>query len=299
MDEIYIVLIIWGILFVSAFIILPAVVVVKKKRLQAVKNYSRKYKALCELNKEILFSKQNEYSHNHYCKSKRDFEKTDLDDVAFQFIEKYLSGFKQALKDVENNQRLFKIYCLKYEQILEGDEKTQTLSNRGMKKFDRIEKRLLINGKMSPKINIFLVCKKSYASPRGRNYYSDRKIFDYEKIKHLFECAEKAIDIKDSEQYRRRQVRKEVTDSLRFDVFKRDSFRCRICGAGADCGVKLHVDHIKPVSKGGTSDSDNLQTLCQTCNAGKRDKFDDNVIEIESVERQPLNLADFFNLNND
>lgn len=33
--------------------------------------------------------------------------------------------------------------------------------------------------------------------------------------------------------------------------------------------TKLHVDHIKPWSKGGTTEYGNLQTLCEKCNLGK------------------------------
>lgn len=69
------------------------------------------------------------------------------------------------------------------------------------------------------------------------------------------------------------QQRRVVTDSLRYDVLKRDGFRCCVCGATASDGVKLEVDHIIPVSKGGKSTMDNLQTLCERCNRGKRDKI--------------------------
>jgi 5-methylcytosine-specific restriction endonuclease McrA len=59
----------------------------------------------------------------------------------------------------------------------------------------------------------------------------------------------------------------------RFRVFKRDGYRCRICGASADDGAVLHIDHIIPVSLRGTNDESNLQTLCRDCNFGKRDRL--------------------------
>lgn len=55
-------------------------------------------------------------------------------------------------------------------------------------------------------------------------------------------------------------------------VFLRDGFRCQICGKTPADGVKLHADHIYPISKGGTSDEENLITLCGDCNCGKSDK---------------------------
>ena len=64
-----------------------------------------------------------------------------------------------------------------------------------------------------------------------------------------------------------------LTPKLRYDILRRDGFRCTICGRGQEDGVKLHIDHIKPVSKGGRTTPDNLRTLCQDCNLGKSDSY--------------------------
>jgi hypothetical protein len=58
---------------------------------------------------------------------------------------------------------------------------------------------------------------------------------------------------------------------LRFKVLQRDQFQCVGCGASPSktAGVELHVDHIKPWSKGGETELNNLQTLCKICNLGK------------------------------
>ena len=63
-------------------------------------------------------------------------------------------------------------------------------------------------------------------------------------------------------------ARKAMTKKTRFDVFKRDSFTCQYCG-GTPPAVILEVDHIDPVSNGGTDDGDNLVTACFDCNRGK------------------------------
>ena len=55
-----------------------------------------------------------------------------------------------------------------------------------------------------------------------------------------------------------------------YEVFSRDSFRCKACGRGADDGVKLTVDHVVPVDWCGTSDISNLVALCEECNRGKK-----------------------------
>lgn len=85
--------------------------------------------------------------------------------------------------------------------------------------------------------------------------------------------------------------RKEITKKMRFEVLKRDRFRCQYCGREAP-DVVLNVDHIKPLSKGGTNEITNLITSCFDCNSGKSDieLSDDSAIKIK--RRQIEELAD-------
>ncbi|HHL0960373.1 TPA: HNH endonuclease [Serratia marcescens] len=64
---------------------------------------------------------------------------------------------------------------------------------------------------------------------------------------------------------KRKPKRRRVTDSVRLRIFKRDGFRCKHCNTSDD----LTIDHIHPVSKGGNSEDENLQTLCMPCNRAK------------------------------
>lgn len=66
---------------------------------------------------------------------------------------------------------------------------------------------------------------------------------------------------------------RDINLRLRFKVMARDNFKCCICGASpaTNPNVILHIDHIKPWSKGGETTIDNLQTLCSKCNLGKSD----------------------------
>ena len=67
-----------------------------------------------------------------------------------------------------------------------------------------------------------------------------------------------------------RVERKSISMRTRFLVFQGDRFQCRICGAS---GVPLEVDHVVPVSRGGSDAMGNLQTLCGPCNRGKSDSL--------------------------
>lgn len=52
---------------------------------------------------------------------------------------------------------------------------------------------------------------------------------------------------------------------LRLFIFNRDGNKCGICGSQK----KLTIDHIVSVYRGGADNWDNLQTLCNQCNARK------------------------------
>ena len=63
--------------------------------------------------------------------------------------------------------------------------------------------------------------------------------------------------------------RKKISSSLRFEVLRRNKFCCSYCGKAAADGHRLVIDHIHPLSKGGTNDIDNLTSSCDDCNIGK------------------------------
>lgn len=65
---------------------------------------------------------------------------------------------------------------------------------------------------------------------------------------------------------------KNISTHLRFDILKRDNYRCQICGASSVHGTTLEIDHIVARSKGGTNFEWNLWTLCKDCNSGKSNK---------------------------
>ncbi len=65
--------------------------------------------------------------------------------------------------------------------------------------------------------------------------------------------------------------RRKMSNALRYEILKRDGFKCKLCGATKE-DDKLNIDHIKPISKGGKTIKENLRTLCQRCNFGKGSK---------------------------
>lgn len=63
--------------------------------------------------------------------------------------------------------------------------------------------------------------------------------------------------------------RTSLSPVLRLMVLERDGWICTYCGTGQG---PFHVDHIHPVSRGGTDDPENLCCSCAPCNLSKSDK---------------------------
>jgi hypothetical protein len=62
-------------------------------------------------------------------------------------------------------------------------------------------------------------------------------------------------------------------DPVAFRIFERDEFRCLYCRkSSVEDRVKLHLDHVVPMSRGGSDAVSNIATSCRTCNLHKHAK---------------------------
>lgn len=72
-------------------------------------------------------------------------------------------------------------------------------------------------------------------------------------------------------------IARTISPQLRNEILERNGFTCQLCGAGPgdidpfnpNRKVRLHIDHVIPISQGGTDDKDNLRVLCSACNQGR------------------------------
>jgi hypothetical protein len=83
----------------------------------------------------------------------------------------------------------------------------------------------------------------------------------------------------DPELAHQRQL-EDFTPEVREAIFRRDGYRCVICGLGRADGVEIHADHIVPKDRGGRATLENGQTLCSRHNFLKK-----NYSQTESGKR--------------
>lgn len=82
-----------------------------------------------------------------------------------------------------------------------------------------------------------------------------------------------------------------VTLKLRFEVFKKDNFTCQYCGRKTP-EVILELEHVIPLSKGGTDELDNLTTSCFECNRGKGVSLLDSILKDRDIHDETILLAE-------
>lgn len=85
----------------------------------------------------------------------------------------------------------------------------------------------------------------------------------------------KALESKLTASALAKEQRMLMTKKLREFIKKRDHYTCCQCGnsISVEPNLLLEIDHIIPVSKGGLTEEDNLQTLCWKCNRSKSNKI--------------------------
>lgn len=118
--------------------------------------------------------------------------------------------------------------------------------------------------KLSPRTKPCEICNKVCLSkPKQSPYCSD-------------ECREIGLEMK------RRNRLSTSENHPHFIVFNRDNFTCIYCGKNSmEDNIKLELDHVIPISKGGKDTVNNLVTACTQCNRAKCGKMLDDKIFIK------------------
>ena len=85
---------------------------------------------------------------------------------------------------------------------------------------------------------------------------------------HVKRITEGRIELIDPNE-KQPAIRQMIARDLRSAVWRKTNGRCWYCGVQTDPFDNFHVDHVQPVSDGGTNDLSNLVPSCQRCNNEK------------------------------
>ena len=246
---------------------------IHRKRIQFVSETSELLLHLKKINGRFVFqSFTSGFQYRKILKSKSQFDRIRFPDILEEWVFYHEFDVKNALDMANKNRELFEQYIQEYESAIREDALVHHAYHDKYSYFRRYEEHLASKEMSNHPRSISVLIHKQYTSPQRRNHYHDEQLYTQAMIVNAL-LKNQLIREKQDEKQRERAL---MTDRLRYEILRRDGFKCRICGATADDGVKLHVDHIKPVSKGGKTERNNLRTLCERCNLGKGAEYDPN-----------------------
>lgn len=106
-----------------------------------------------------------------------------------------------------------------------------------------------------------------YVSAGGNSSIETNITLDLDNLSNFIEYLSEQIKFKKSIEGQRALM----TPKLRAYIKERDNYTCQHCGISIkdEPHLLLEIDHIVPISKGGMTSENNLQTLCWKCNRSK------------------------------
>lgn len=252
---------------------------VREEQEKIVAQRSERIKRIVSLNNKYFFYQiQSNRTKQFSCRSLEALKELDLRDAFIEEIPDLFPEIKKLIGEAEYNERKYQEYLIEYNSIIQSsfpDDKTNYFE---IGYFKQIETEMAEQLKKNPVVCPCITAQAEYLSVKQHKTYTKTAIFDLKEIKNCCSIAESIFQIQkdvNNTDFAQNE-RNLMTNSLRYDILKRDGFKCVLCGASAKDGVKLHVDHIFPVSKGGKTEPENLRTLCERCNRGKGAKYDYN-----------------------
>lgn len=110
-----------------------------------------------------------------------------------------------------------------------------------------------------------------YISAGGNSSSSVEIALDLDNLERLSSYISDLINKQSTAKYQRQLMTRQLREAIK----ERDSHTCCFCGNSTmiEPNLLLEIDHIIPVSKGGKTSIDNLQTLCWRCNRTKSNKL--------------------------
>lgn len=106
-----------------------------------------------------------------------------------------------------------------------------------------------------------------YTSPAEKTSRKCEVTMDIQNLTEFVSYLDQRIEFRNSVIGQRALM----TKKLREYIKNRDNYTCKLCGNSVsnEPNLLLEIDHIVPVSRGGMTTEENLQTLCWRCNRSK------------------------------
>lgn len=241
----------------------------KKKYTEFMQEHSVALKQLKIINQHYHFFEVADFDEEHIYDNEICYDTVSCEDYLVYVLVNNEKGIRKAMKDCQTNIHLWREYEAEInETCIKNEYDTDSLP-KNKKYLQNLESEILTDTLLKPTL-FFSITIYLERRDMGNTYKESKtEVFEPKEISDLL----RLINQKDGCFYRVKSIwdalcrveRGKVSNRMRFAIFRRDGERCKRCGSRHD----LEIDHIVPISKGGKSTYDNLQTLCHSCNMEK------------------------------
>lgn len=271
-----IIAIILSIIVIAAVVIL-ACYFTQKKYDDFILKYSVCLKQLNEINAQYNFYPYVNINQSHIYDNEKLYETVSCRDYLIYQLQYIRQTVFSQINKISANRKQYSEYLAKVNAITQLGQFEVSVGKLNTDKLLQKEKEFIKKRTLPTPITQFVLIVTLYCSTiNGRVYDEKNAMFNAKDIYSLI----KRLDNKSGDFYNDREIwdalcrveRAKVSNKMRFSIYARDGYRCCKCGI-SNRYAPLEIDHIIPISKGGKSTYDNLQTLCHKCNVEKGDKW--------------------------
>lgn len=257
---------------VTVFLVLFLTHRKNKKYEQFVIQHSISLNRLKELNGRFSFNPFINFDQSHKYDNETYYNMISCTDFLIYQLQFIAGKVFEQIKKLEYNRRKYQQYSTELNSITQFGEFSMPIGKLKLNKLLEKETALFKKQTLTPPIKFALTVTLKCATMSGNVYARKQKLFSTEEINNLY----RRLNNRRGTFYNDREIwdalcrveRGKVSNKMRFSIYDRDGYRCRRCGISQHY-APLEIDHIIPISKGGKSTYDNLQTLCRKCNKEK------------------------------
>ena len=248
----------------------------KQRYTEFVTQHSFALKELANINSKYKFYSVSDSNEYHTHDNVNNYNNVSCRDYLIYQLQFKQREVKNDISLAESNKASYSLYKQEVERIDCFGQFDEPIENMKFDSLVSIEKTLFRRKQLKPATSYHYNVKLYNSDMNGSILNSKSDSFNSDQIKNLIN----KLNNRNGDFYNDREIwdalcrveRGKVSNKMRFSIYKRDGYRCRRCGRSGMFN-DLEIDHIRPISKGGKTEYNNLQTLCRRCNKEKGDSW--------------------------
>lgn len=231
---------------------------------------------LLEINNKYDFEIINDGYYEYKYDNDISFNNVSCSDYLIYQLQYDKKVIEEEIKKETINRNRIKKYLEEVDEINAFGTFNESIDKLNIKYLKKLEVEMFNESILSPKKEYKVFIRLIHTDINGKYLGRKEELFYSNTINSLI----KRLNNRTGYFYNDKEIwnalcrveRGKVSNKMRFSIYDRDGYRCRYCGRSGKF-YDLEIDHIKPISKGGKSTYDNLQTLCKRCNKEKGNKY--------------------------